>query len=370
MNGTTLCISTEGDVYSFGGSTYGAHGHKEEKVLSPTRITSLTNILAISCGPTHSLCLDYAGNVFSFGSNSNGELGIGKPSETFSHTCEPQHVNVPSSIKQVSCGRYFSICVSEKGEIFSFGANNFGQLGQGNNDRFYFPKLIEGICDIEFVACGQDYSICKTINNDIYSWGSNEEGQLGIGDRNYKNTPVKCAHWSDEIVDIKCGKFHSLMLTSRQQVFSCGNNEYGQLSRSTETKSSNGTYSPTFELILSLKNIHRIECGNFFSMCIDIDGNFFVFGLNSNGQLGLGDIYHIPNATKHPSLSKVIDISSGGTSTFVKTPSSKIYAFGCNEYNEIGDHRFPVQIFKDNEDIWSSNLKSFSRVKSARTVIR
>ena len=74
---------------------------------------------------------------------------------------------------------------------------------------------------------------------------------------------------------------------------------------------------------------------------------------------------------KHPSLSNIIDISKGGNLSFVKTSNNDIYAFGNNEYSQLGiktenDIQItPIRVFEENEDIWKSNIKS--KAKSARS---
>merc|ERR1711874_892057 len=120
--------------------------------------------------------------------------------------------------------------------------------------------------------------------------------------------------------------YHGLMLISNGNVFSCGRNIYGELGRET-----NENYSASFDRITTLSDIKRIDCGNIHSMCINSTDDLYIFGGNEFGQLGLDDFIDRGKPIKHPSLSNVIDISSGGCSTFVKT-SNEIYAFGLNEY--------------------------------------
>ena len=86
--GFTVCLSNDGRVYSFGKYDSSYHGQKERIISSPTLISSLINITAISCGLYHTLCLDIDGNVFSYGLNYNGQLGI----EGIACTYEPQKI--------------------------------------------------------------------------------------------------------------------------------------------------------------------------------------------------------------------------------------------------------------------------------------
>ena len=82
----------------------------------------------------------------------------------------------------------------------------------------------------------------------------------------------------------------------------------------------------------------------------------------------------IDTPMKHPSLSNIIDISKGGNNTFVKTSNNEIYAFGYNQYSQLGiktenrNQITPIRVFEDNEDIWFSNINK-SKAKSARSIL-
>ena len=364
--GYTICISHNREVYSFGKHRKCAHGHKGH-VLTPTKIPSLKNITSISCGDHHTVCLDIEGNIFTFGGNMYGQLGIGIDKEELEYTHIPQKVDI-SPIKQISSGYNFIMCLAEDGDLYSFGSNNKGQLGLGNNQDYNTPKKIESLHNIDFLECGADYTICKTFIGCVYVWGINEEGQLGIGDAPDNHIPFKCSNWPKNIVDIKCGLKHSLLLTSDQQLYSWGSNYYGQLGRNTTY-----LHCPSLIQIKELSEIKRIECGKYNSICIDIYDNIYLFGYNLHGQLGLGDTSSRKEPIKHPSLSNIIDISSRGHHTLIKTQSNEIYAFGRNNFSQLGietedDNQFtPIRVLQSNEDIWSSFINK-SKAKSARFV--
>ena len=366
--GFTICIS-EGRIYSFGKAIQGAHGHSEEFIDNPKLISTRNNITSISAGNIHTLCLDSSGNVYTFGSNFFGQLGIGKTKKELLFTSEIQKLDLPS-IQQISTGDFSNYCLSVDGDLYSFGLNNMGQLGNNGKRICTFPETVELPKDIDFIESGSNHAICKTIDNNIYVWGNNQDGQLGIGrigGFTSQKVPLKTTTWPDGIVDIKCGLVHTIVLTLNQEVYSCGWNNRSQLGRDVD-------YSPLLEKVDDLSQIIRIECGSNHSLCIDIDNNLYIFGDNENGQLGLGDTDCRKNSIKHPSLLNIIDISKGGRHTFVKTSSNEIYAFGSNKNLQLGiktksnDQLKPIQVFQDKEDIWSSNKNKRSTVKSARFI--
>ena len=131
--GCTVCINIGQNVVSFGYSHKGSHGHKEEEeeiVLPPKIISLLNHIISISASLGHCVCLDNDGNIFTVGRNHYGQLGIGD--KDLSHTSIPQKVNLPPCT-QISCGYDFTMCLSESGEVYSFGNNN-RELILGNNE--------------------------------------------------------------------------------------------------------------------------------------------------------------------------------------------------------------------------------------------
>ena len=104
-------------------------------------------------------------------------------------------------------------------------------------------------------------------------------------------------------------------------------------------------------------------------MCLDIYNNLYIFGSSSHGQLGLEEYNTRYKPIKHPTLSNIIDISSKGMHTFVKTSNNEIFSFGLNDYSQVGIETddiqtTPIRVFQDNEDIWCSNINK-SKVKSA-----
>ena len=356
----TVCINNEQNVVSFGRSDYGAHGHEEINVFPPKIISSLNHIISISVGDNHCVCLDNDGNVYTFGNNNDGQLGIGIDKD-LEYTSIPQKVNLPPCA-QISCGLSNNVCLSESREVYSFGA--FA------SSICYYPELIYPWKDVEFIECGGFHVFYKTLNNEIYCWGFNDYGQLGLENNTKQDAPILCSSLSNEdIVDIKCGDYFTLVLTLNGDVLSCGYNEEGQLGRETSDK-----YSSSFAKIEDLPEITRIECGLYHSLCIDVYNDLYVFGENRFGQLGLGDTNNRYKPIKHPSLSNIIDVSKGGCHTFVKISNNEIYAFGNNEYSQLGikteheDQLTPIRVFEDNEDIWYSNINK-SKAKSARSIL-
>ena len=361
----SFCISGNHNIHILG---YAEKAEINNNLLHiPELIKGLCDIKMIDCGFEHILCLDFYGNVFSFGTNYHGQLGLGKDRGELEETNIPQRVNIPSC-KQIACGIYFSMCLTEEGLLYSFGSNGSGECGlESSNEYHVLPQLIPNFDNVEYIACGNYFSICKRYNNTYYGWGSNYYGQLGHIEYRTYFEPTLCNNYPGDIISIKCSESSTLLLTLKGNIYSFGNNEYGQLGLNDYNIKKTST--PT--LIRNIPEIRRIECGYNHSMCIDVNDDLWIFGENNYGQLGLGDNKPIYKPISHPTLSNIMDISSRGYSTFVKTVNHKIYAFGSNAYSKLGivpSLRFqltPAQLFQDNENIWCSFIGK-SKQKSAR----
>ena len=365
MLGNTFSVSDNHFVYIFGK----IYNNDSNNTYIPRLIKGLYDIKRIDCGSDHVLCLDFNGSVFSFGKNDYGQLGLGKNNNELKETYIAQKIDIPPC-KQVACGDHFSMCLVEDGLLYYFGnimGEKLGLYNNNNNNNNNSPRLIPNPHNIEYIVCGGYHIICKTYNNVYYGWGSNYYGQLGHVEYKTYNKPTQCNNYPDNIISIKCGNLHTLLLTLEGNIYSFGNNFYEQLGlNSNDIRETN---IPT--LITNISEIKRIECGSMHSMCIDVNNNLWLFGSNDDGQIGLGDKENTSKPTKHPTLSNIMDISSRGCSTFIKTLDRKIYAFGNNDYSQLGIkineycQLTPIQVFQDNEDIWGSFIGK-SKQKSAR----
>jgi len=215
---TTLSLSSTGKMYMI------EFDAKNKKDFIPKKIQLLKNITAFDCGVDHIVCLDDSSCVFTLGSNECGQLGNNR--ESLVSTLQPQKVDLPP-ISNVSCGAYFTICVSTEGEVYSFGNGRNGVLGLGGQQKYCSPQKIESLKNVNFATCGPDFCICLSDDDELFCWGNNSEGQLGISNGKIFLTPTKCVNKPDNIVDIKCGEKHTLLLTLIQEVYSCGYNEEG-----------------------------------------------------------------------------------------------------------------------------------------------
>jgi RCC1 and BTB domain-containing protein len=130
---------------------------------------------------------------------------------------------------------------------------------------------------------GAHHTLALTQTRDVYSWGMNEDGQVGVErEKDWQLIPIKIEGFVDQkILQISCGYYHSMSLTESGHVFNWGNNEFGKLGLGNEKD----TFTPK---IIKLDNVRisKICCGPFHSLVLSNDREIYAFGANDYGQIG------------------------------------------------------------------------------------
>ena len=281
--------------------------------------------MACACGGYHTITLSDDGTAHSFGRNDKGALGLGHNNDVSLPTPIP---NLPK-INMISCGALFTVCVDHEGLIWSFGANSEGQLGTGNKTNFNVPQKIEDIPPVLSVSCGSRHTLMITNDSDLWSCGRNDFGQLCHGDTKVRLKPQPTSF--SNISKISAGYVHSIFENNKGEIFSCGNNQKGQCGLG---HFNHPQIIPS--LVLNLpENIVQFICGLGQSLFLDSEGNVFSFGQNAFGELGLGHnkTQHVLN--KIPNIPPIKIISFVGSSCYLIDFEGNLWTFGKNDYGQL-----------------------------------
>jgi alpha-tubulin suppressor-like RCC1 family protein len=128
------------------------------------------------------------GTVWSWcagGINDHGQLGDGTTNRN-----TPAQIAGLSNIVSIEVGYMHCMALSATGDVYAWGFNQMGQLGNGTNADQLAPVLISGLKNITLINTGDYNSFAKDADGNIYSWGYNSDGQLGFGNRDNTNTPA------------------------------------------------------------------------------------------------------------------------------------------------------------------------------------
>ncbi|KAL3357982.1 hypothetical protein AABB24_015222 [Solanum stoloniferum] len=173
-------------------------------------------IKSISCGGRHSAVITDTGVLLTFGWGLYGQCGLGNTNDVLRPTCVSSLLN--TRIEAVAGGLWHSVCLCDHGRVYTFGGNQFGQLGlgTGTDHTETSPRLVDAPIlenkNAKVVSCGARHSAIMTDDSKIYSWGWNKYGQLGLGDTIDRNDPCEVPTDDCTPKNVACGWWHTLLL--------------------------------------------------------------------------------------------------------------------------------------------------------------
>ena len=273
-------------------------------------------------------------------------------------------------IMQTVNGNGYSLALSADGTVYTWGRNEYGQLGNGvtatNSPVPVAVKTagtpMEGKTIVQ-ISAKVWYALALASDGTVYSWGFNSWGQLGNGTSGTANNAsapvaVKTAGTPMEgktIVQVAAGATHSLALATDGTIYAWGKNEYGQLGNDSTTNSSVPVVVKTAGTPMAGKTIIQIHAGYEHSLALASDGTVYAWGRNNSGQLGKNDATdaHIPTAVRTlgtPMAGKVIvQLAAGNSQSMALASDGTIYTWGWNQYGQLGNgtttnSRIPVAV--------------------------
>ncbi|NXU30019.1 HERC5 ligase, partial [Thalassarche chlororhynchos] len=173
-----------GELFTWGQNAHGQLGVGSQTTLIPQpqlveRLKGIS-LAHIAAGGAHSATVSLSGAVYSWGKNDFGQLGLG---DTKDRDC-PSYVGALEHWKTVfiSCGADHTAVLSKEGLVCTFGAGGAGQLGHNSTRNELVPRVVAELwgARVSQVACGRQHTLVYVPSLDkVYSFGSGEEGQLG-----------------------------------------------------------------------------------------------------------------------------------------------------------------------------------------------
>ena len=361
----TITLSNDGTLHSFGENGAGqlGLGYNKDDVSLPTPILNLPKISLISCGSRFTVCVDHEGFIWSFGENNAGQLGTGNKT----NFNVPQKLLSIPPVLSVSCGSQHTLIITTDSNLWSFGKNDFGELCLGNKEK-HLKAQKTSFSNISKVSGGNYHSLFQNDKGEIFSCGYNQFGQCGLGHFDSPQiTPSLILNAPENIVQFVCGCYQSLFLDSNGNIYSVGDNEFGQLGLGHNTNQN------VLNKIVNIPPIQTISCVNASCYLLDFDENLWTFGYNSYGQLGHGDKTtmqnHVPKVINTLTNIRQISYGSSGHHFIAKNSQNQMFVTGRNDFGQLGTGdtqsvSILTGINSQYSTIWRDEFHS--RAKSAR----
>ena len=283
----TVAIKTDGTLWNWGGNGLGPLAdstitHRSSPIQT---ITGGTNWKQVACGFAHTAAIKTDGTLWTWGTNAYGQLA----DNTFTPKSSPvQTIAGGTNWKQVSGGNVNTMAIKTDGTLWLWGQNTNGQLG----DNTIVPKsspvqTIAGGTNWSQVACGYTHTAAIKTDGTLWNWGNNTSGNLGDSTNTNKSSPVQTITGGTNWKQVSAGYRHTMAIKTDGTLWLWGQNTNGQLGDSTITSNS----SPV-QTIAGGTNWKQVACGYRSIAAIKTDGTLWTWGYNFNGGLGDSTITH------------------------------------------------------------------------------
>lgn len=272
---TSFAIDVNTKLWSWGYNKYGELGHTqgvgtENPNYTPTEVAVVDSVvkwISVFPGAHHTIVVGQMPSgqyrFYSFGRNNIGQLGRTQNVGTDTPNPVPVQVDINQTGSSAYSGYDFTIVIASS-TIYSFGSNQFGQLGRSENSGTTTPNPTPAIVPNPSGATWNSFAAGAyhvlafaydaSSNIRLYTWGSNQYGQLGrtenVGTTLPNPEPVLVPLINSEAwISIAASQYHSMASSgdyADPSMWACGLNQWGQLANPTNF----GTMTPTPEWVV------------------------------------------------------------------------------------------------------------------------
>jgi alpha-tubulin suppressor-like RCC1 family protein len=280
----TLAIKTDGTLWTWGSNSYGALGvnNTTQRLTPVTTLLGGTNWKSIAGGDFYTVALKTDGTLWSWGRNSYGTLGVNNTTQRLTPVTTLLGGN---NWKSIACGYRHTVAIKTDGTLWSWGINFYGALGVNNTTIRSTPvTTLLGGNNWKSIAGGSNYTVAIKTDGTLWSWGRNEFGQLGVNNTTQRLTPVTTLLGGTNWKSIACGDTHTVAIKTDGTLWTWGTNTFGQLGVNDTTNRS----TPVTTL-LGGNNWKSIAGGSNYTVAIKTDGTLWSWGINFGGRLGVNN---------------------------------------------------------------------------------
>jgi Regulator of chromosome condensation (RCC1) repeat len=317
----TYLMMADGGLRAAGISPFAST--KEFANVAPT----FGNIAEIAGGELHVCFRKKDGTVWCAGSNSNGQVGPGISIGTSTNT--PVQVPLSGPATQITAAGNFSCALVNDAQIFCWGANESGQLGNGTTTQSSTPVQVAIFGRAGRLGSGFQHA-CFSEGSITSCWGNNVMGQLGDGTTTNRSTPVQVLQLG-ATVSLELGDQHSCAVRADGTLRCWGINGTGELGDGTTTNRS----TPT--LVSGMTDVIQVAAGGFNTCALRQSGTVACWGFNFNGEVGDGSGEMQVSPKDVAGLTNVTAITMGRFHVCALLGDQTVRCWGDNSTGALGD---------------------------------
>jgi len=315
----------------------------------------------ISVGFSHVCAIDSYDRAYCWGDNTYGQLGV----ISISKSSRPVAVDTTGlvngkTVKSISTSYYSTCAITSDDQVYCWGRNNYGQLGNNSNVDSTTPVAVDrtGLFinkTIKSISAG-GFSACAIASDDkAYCWGKSDHGELGNGNNVSSYVPVAVKTTGvlsgKDIKMISSGLTSSCVIASDDKAYCWGYNYNGEIGDGTTSIRTSPVAVSGNGGALLFKTIKTISLGDNVACATTSDSQTYCWGNDVHGQIGDGDTSGLKKV--NPTLidssgvlvGKTIMSVSADQTTCAIASDDKLYCWGSSLGNGLSSDSFsPVAI--------------------------
>ena len=311
------------------------------------------NFISVTAAWNHTCALSQQGDVYCWGRNEFGQLGVATPPEG---TLPTLVESLPGGMTTLAAGGQRTCALDSAGKVWCWGNNEYDALGMGMIGEISFPV---GVPELEgnttAVAVGDFHTCALLVGGKVQCWGGNMSGQLGDGSTNASIMPVLVTGFTgvegdEKAIAIAAGAAHTCLVTTNGKVMCWGANWKGRLGDGTAQDHTTpvNVMGPDREEVF--ENAVAITAGSGHTCALTRGGDLWCWGRNEHGQLGIARTTSRNIPVRVSRLAgQVVAATAGMAHTCALMRSGEVWCWGRNDHGQLGigtirDYTTPVQV--------------------------
>jgi alpha-tubulin suppressor-like RCC1 family protein len=358
--GEHACGIVNGDAYCWGENFSGELGDGANTNSAVPVAVDTSGVLAgqtlalVSSGYSHTCALNAAGQAYCWGLNSNGQLGDGNTTNSSVPVAvDTSGVLAGKTLTQITSGIVDTCALDSAGAAYCWGANSYGQLGDGGTTNSSVPVAVRTTTtlagrSLTQITVGYESTCVLDSAGTAYCWGLNSYGQLGDGNTTSSSVPVAVDSTGlptgQALAQLSAGWYHTCAVDSAGAAYCWGRNSAGQLGDASSFSSSVPVAVDTAGALAG-QIITQVTSGANDTCALDAAGDSYCWGANSYGQLGDGSTTNsaVPVAVNTGGAlagKALTQISAGIWHTCGLDAAGAPYCWGGNASGQLGDDSY------------------------------